>query len=81
MAWRHGYDISKATGIKSGTLYPLLLRLTEQGFLASRWEAPERPGRPPRHAYRLTPAGVGLARDVAERAGIPAGVRTGEAPA
>lgn len=37
-AWRHGYDLSKKTGLRSGTLYPLLIRLTEQGFLEARWE-------------------------------------------
>jgi PadR family transcriptional regulator, regulatory protein PadR len=61
-AWRHGYDLSQETQIKSGTLYPLLMRLEEQGFLQSRWDEPEREGRPPRHAYRLTTTGVALAR-------------------
>lgn len=59
--WRHGYEISKATGLKSGTLYPLLARLKDQGFLEARWEEPAAPGRPPRHAYRLTLQGVALA--------------------
>ena len=33
-AWRHGYDISKETGLKAGTLYPLLMRLSDdlRGF-------------------------------------------------
>src|SRR5215475_1670111 len=61
--WRHGYELSKETGLKSGTLYPLLMRLSAQGFLASRWEEPQEPGRPPRHAYRLTASGVSLARE------------------
>jgi DNA-binding PadR family transcriptional regulator len=63
-AWRHGYDLSQETQIKSGTLYPLLMRLEEQGFLESRWDEPEREGRPPRHAYRLTAGGVALAREL-----------------
>lgn len=67
LAWRHGYDLSRETGLKSGTLYPLLIRLTEQGFLRARWEPVERPGRPPRHAYRLTGHGVRLARELAGR--------------
>jgi PadR family transcriptional regulator, regulatory protein PadR len=62
-AWRHGYDLSKETGLRSGTLYPLLMRLSEQGLLDSRWEEAERPGLPPRHVYRLTAAGLALARD------------------
>jgi PadR family transcriptional regulator, regulatory protein PadR len=59
--WRHGYDLAKATGLKSGTLYPLLMRLSEQGLLESRWQEAERPGLPPRHFYRLSAAGVALA--------------------
>jgi PadR family transcriptional regulator PadR len=62
-AWRHGYDLSKETGIKSGTLYPLLMRLTEQSLLDSRWEGPDRPGLPPRHVYRLTSSGVAFAHE------------------
>ena len=64
-AWRHGYDISKDTGLKPGTLYPLLMRLSDMGFLASKWMEPEQPGRPPRHLYRLTGDGAALAREVA----------------
>ena len=64
--WRYGYDLSKETGLKSGTLYPALMRLSEQGLLESRWEEPDRRGVPPRHAYRLTAAGVVLAQDQAQ---------------
>ncbi len=60
--WRHGYDLSKQTGLKAGTLYPILMRLSEQGWLASRWEEPGGLGRPPRHLYRLTPDGRRQAR-------------------
>ena len=63
--WRHGYDLSKETGIKSGTLYPLLMRLCEQGFLDSMWQESGRPGLPPRHAYRLTVQGMILAQEKA----------------
>lgn len=62
MAWRHGYEISKLTGIRSGTLYPLLMRLHDQGLLASEWAAHDAGGRPPRHLYRLTASGLALAR-------------------
>jgi PadR family transcriptional regulator PadR len=61
--WQHGYELSKETGLKSGTLYPILIRLNEQGLLNSRWQDAERPGRPPRHVYRLTAAGLALARE------------------
>jgi PadR family transcriptional regulator, regulatory protein PadR len=63
--WRHGYDLSKETGLKSGTLYPVLMRLSEQGLLESRWQDPERPGLPPRHVYRLTLSGLAFAREQA----------------
>jgi DNA-binding PadR family transcriptional regulator len=62
-SWRHGYDLSKETGLQSGTLYPLLMRLSEQGLLDHRWEDVERSGLPARHVYRLTAAGVALARE------------------
>src|SRR2546430_13848166 len=73
--WLHGYELSKETGLRSGTLYPLLMRLSEQGLLESRWQEAERPGLPPRHVYRLTASGLALAREqaleaiMAERAG------------
>jgi DNA-binding PadR family transcriptional regulator len=60
--WLHGYDLCRQGQVKSGTLYPLLIRLEEQGYLEAEWQAPEQPGRPPRHAYRLTAAGRALAR-------------------
>ncbi|KQR85275.1 transcriptional regulator [Sphingomonas sp. Leaf343] len=63
--WRHGYDLMKATGLLSGTLYPLLMRMTDQGLLEAEWRKPLRPGRPARHAYRLTATGVELARAAA----------------
>lgn len=62
-AWRYGYDLSKETGLKSGTLYPLLIRLSDQGLLEAEWRPPLQLGRPPRHAYRLTDKGAALARE------------------
>ena len=59
--WRHGYDIMKETGLLSGTLYPLLMRMTDQGLVEAEWREPAQPGRPARHAYRLTAAGLALA--------------------
>src|SRR5580692_8993276 len=63
--WQYGYQLSKDTGLSSGTLYPLLIRLSDQGLLESQWLEPERPGKPPRHAYRLTSTGLALARTTA----------------
>jgi PadR family transcriptional regulator, regulatory protein PadR len=60
--WQYGYDISRTTELKSGTLYPILMRLADRKLLETRWEAGE-PGRPPRHMYRFTPDGLRFARD------------------
>jgi DNA-binding PadR family transcriptional regulator len=74
-AWRYGYDLSKETGLKSGTLYPLLMRLSDQGLLESEWRPPVQTGRPPRHAYRLTAAGAALAAAQAASAAPAIGLR------
>lgn len=76
-AWRHGYGLSKETGLKSGTLYPLLMRLSEQGLLEASWQDAERPGLPPRHVYRLTAAGIALALEQARGETPVAGDRDG----
>lgn len=68
--WRHGYELMKDTGVSSGTLYPLLMRMTEQGLLEAEWREPVQAGRPPRHTYRLTAAGISLARSVAENESV-----------
>ena len=60
-SWRYGYDISRDTGLKSGTLYPILIRLADHELVETRWETSES-GKPPRHMYRLTPDGVRSAR-------------------
>ena len=59
--WWHGYELCQQAGIKSGTLYPLLIRLEAQHYLEAEWQQPAEAGRPPRHAYRLTAAGRQLA--------------------
>src|SRR3954447_27038152 len=70
--WHYGYALSKRTGLPSGTLYPILIRLAERELLTTRWEEASVPGRPPRHAYQLTPDGMSLARDrVAETRAAP----------
>jgi DNA-binding PadR family transcriptional regulator len=62
--WHYGYELMERTSIASGTLYPMLIRLCDQGHLEARWVPPAREGRPPRHAYRLTSTGLALARTV-----------------
>ena len=67
-SWRYGYDLMKVAELSSGTLYPLLARLADDGWLESRWEEPELPGKPPRQLYRLTPNGRVQSRLALERA-------------
>ncbi len=61
-AWRHGYLLAKQTGLRSGTLYPILIRLAERGLVEACWEDGQPAGRPRRHLYRLSPDGLAAAR-------------------
>ena len=54
--WRYGYDLGAEVGLKSGSLYPILVRLADRGLLETSWQ-PGVDSRPPRHLYRLTGAG------------------------
>ena len=56
--WLYGLELAKFTGLKSGSLYPILIRLADRALLESRWLEPTERGRPPRHAYRITAAGL-----------------------
>ncbi len=54
---RHGFDIIDATGLRSGTVYPLLRRFEDAGFVRSEWEEVDiarSENRPPRKYYELT---------------------------
>jgi DNA-binding PadR family transcriptional regulator len=59
--WRYGYELGAETELKAGSLYPILVRLADRRFLKARWEDSPPRGRPARHLYRLTPAGLELA--------------------
>ncbi len=61
---RYGLDLMRATGLASGTLYPVLHRLREAGWVDAAWEDvdPSVQGRPARRYYRLTGEGVRSAR-------------------
>ena len=63
-ARHHGYDLMKAARLSSGTLYPMLARLHDQGLLTAAWEAQagDVGGRPPRKYYQLTGEGIRVAR-------------------
>src|SRR3954447_51923 len=71
--WRYGYDISRETGLASGTLYPILGRLTDRGFLETRWEDQPPEGRPRRHLYRLTTQGAARAVELQQQ--LPTALR------
>lgn len=67
-SWHHGYALSQQTGLASGTLYPILMRLEKLRWLETSWEKPGNTGRPPRHLYRLTSDGRAWAREELEDA-------------
>jgi DNA-binding PadR family transcriptional regulator len=57
---RYGFSIMDATGFSSGTVYPILGRLEEGGWVRSRWEDQQiahSEKRPPRRYYEITAAG------------------------
>jgi PadR family transcriptional regulator PadR len=61
---RYGLDLMRATGLASGSLYPILHRLQDAGWLTTHWEDtdPADLGRPARRFYRLTADGASQAR-------------------
>jgi len=71
--WSHGYDLCRTLDLKAGTVYPILIRLTERSLVETAWETDPPRGRPARHLYRLSAAGAELARTLAPSA--PAGRR------
>jgi PadR family transcriptional regulator PadR len=75
---RYGYDLMRAAGVKSGTLYPLLGRLEEDGLVSSGWAVPQVAGQRPRRYYRLTGEGATVAR--VELARLSAGGRAAARP-
>ena len=62
----HGYDIAREISRRSdglltfhvASLYPLLYRLEDRGWITGRWV--EKPGQRRRRCYRLTNAGKGV---------------------
>jgi DNA-binding PadR family transcriptional regulator len=67
---RYGFDIIDASGLQSGTVYPILRRLEDAGYVKSSWEratVARDEQRPPRRYYRLTGTGSEALRDALER--------------
>ena len=68
--FRYGFDIMDASGLASGTVYPILRRLEDAGMLRSRWEATASAHdeqRPPRRYYQITGAGTRALGDATDR--------------
>jgi PadR family transcriptional regulator, regulatory protein PadR len=65
---RHGTEITRLTGLRPGTLYPLLATLEEAGWLVRENEEgdPRELGRPLRKPYTIVPAAVERAREELE---------------
>jgi PadR family transcriptional regulator PadR len=66
----HGFDIMDATGLPSGTVYPILRRLEAEGCVRSHWEREgeaRKEQRPPRRYYALTTHGRDVAQEAATR--------------
>jgi PadR family transcriptional regulator, regulatory protein PadR len=89
---RYGLELMKATGLQSGTLYPILARFERVGWVTSQRESidPKTAGRPARRYYVMTPEGVTSARlakaelleqlHVATPAIVAGGLRPGSQP-
>jgi PadR family transcriptional regulator PadR len=61
--WQHGYALAGQTALKSGSLYPILFGLADQGLVEACWQEEPVPGRPRRHLYRLTADGLARATE------------------
>lgn len=70
-----GAEIARVTGLASGTLYPILLRLENGGWVTSHWEDgdPHELCRPRRRLYRLTGLGAKKARSAFDEVRVAAG--------
>jgi DNA-binding PadR family transcriptional regulator len=69
----YGLQISRAAGLATGTIHPILARLEGLGWLDSRWEEidPAKEGRPKRRYYVLNPDGAEQARHALATARTP----------
>jgi PadR family transcriptional regulator PadR len=56
----YGYSIMETTGLPSGTVYPALRRLEQDGLIRAQWEKQsiaDTEQRPPRKYYKVTASG------------------------
>lgn len=59
--YQYGFSIMEMTGLPSGTVYPAMRRLEQDGLIRSQWERQsiaDAEQRPARKYYRLTAAGI-----------------------
>lgn len=56
----YGFELTRVAGLPSGTVYPILRRLEDMGWIMSRWEMIDEhhQGRRRRRYYRLTDEGI-----------------------
>jgi len=68
-----GSDICKQTGMLSGTVYPIVMRLERAGWLDSDWEQldPRDVGRPRKRFYHLTGLGYDKAQQALTELAVP----------
>jgi DNA-binding PadR family transcriptional regulator len=68
--YHYGFDIMDATGLPSGTVYPILRRLDRESLVRAEWEdatIAHAEQRPPRRYYEITTAGARLLVEAAGR--------------
>ena len=68
--YRHGFDIMRATGLPSGSVYPLLRRLEAADLVESEWEPvtdAHDEARPQRRYYAASAAGRSALASARER--------------
>ncbi|MGH9158726.1 MAG: PadR family transcriptional regulator [Vicinamibacteraceae bacterium] len=71
---RHGFDILDATGLPSGTVYPILRRLEREALVSAQWEdaaIAHEEQRPPRRYYELTADGHAVLETAVVRYRVP----------
>lgn len=71
----YGLEVMDISGVAAGSLYPILVRFVEWGWLEARPETidPSEAGRPARIYYRLTGEGIAAAQRNLDRTGSPVG--------
>jgi PadR family transcriptional regulator, regulatory protein PadR len=65
---RYGLELSKSSGMAHGTMYGILVRLEDWGWLENRLDYVADRATPPRRYYRLTSDGAERARAAVEQA-------------